>query len=228
MNQRVLIVEDDEAIASLLADYLHASGFTPELCADGALALAQFQQGAPCAAVLLDLNLPGLDGLQVCQQLRQHSNVPILMVTARVEELDRILGLEMGADDYLCKPFSPREVVARVRALVRRAQGRLATPSVQQLQGGFQLDDAGQRIGHDGHWLNLTPVEFRLLKSLLLSAGRVLSRQHLLDSLHDDFRDVSDRVVDSHIKNLRRKLAQLPVPQDGRLQAVDGVGYRWA
>jgi len=223
--KRVLIVEDEAAIAGLLLDYLQQAGYGAEIVGDGLLAVQRFAQ-APFAVVLLDINLPGQDGLQVCQQIRQRSDVPILMLSARVEELDRLLGLELGADDYLCKPFSPREVVARVKALLRRAEGRLGVQPRQALPGGFSLDETGQRVWWQQTQLQLTPVEFRLLRSLLLSPDRVLSRGALLDGLHDDFRDVSDRVVDSHVKNLRRKLDQLGA--GGMLQTVYGAGYRFS
>lgn len=221
---RILVVEDDPAISSLLVDYLSAAGYAPSPCSDGLQAVQHFVHEGPWAAVLLDLNLPGQDGLQVCQQIRQRSAVPVLMLSARIEELDRLLGLELGADDYLCKPFSPREAVARVRALLRRAEGRLGTPARQQLPGtGFVIDDEGQRLWWHDQALSTTPVEFRLLRALLLAPGRVLSRAALLDVLHDDYRDVSDRAVDSHIKNLRRKLDAIGLGP--ALQTVYGAGY---
>lgn len=222
---RILVVEDDPAIAGLLVDYLRAAGHTPSPCSDGLEAVQRFVHEGPWAAVLLDINLPGQDGLQVCQQIRQRSAVPILMLSARIEELDRLIGLELGADDYLCKPFSPREAVARVKALLRRADGRLGAPARQQLTGtgGFVIDDAGQRLWWHDQALSTTPVEFRLLRALLLAPGRVLSRAALLDALHDDYRDVSDRAVDSHIKNLRRKLDAMGVGP--ALQTVYGTGY---
>jgi two-component system response regulator BaeR len=231
-GRRVLVVEDEPKLAALLCDYLHASGFEATAVADGHAALAAFATLVP-AVVLLDLNLPGLDGLEVCRMLRRDSAVPILMLTARADEIDRVLGLEIGADDYLCKPYSPREVVARVRALLRRAEGRLpgqlaATP--RQAVGGFALDEAGHRAWWRDHALVLTPVEFRLLRTLLQAPGRVLARAQLLDAIHADFRDVSDRAVDSHIKNLRRKLhAAVHVDVAGHecIATVYGVGYRF-
>ncbi len=224
-TKRILVVEDDDAIASLVVDYLRAAGFEPSACGDGLLAVTRFLQDGPWAAVLLDLNLPGQDGLQVCQQIRQRSSVPILMLSARIEELDRLLGLELGADDYLCKPFSPREVVARVKALLRRADGRLGPQATQPLpgSGGFVIDEAGQRLWWRDQALNTTPVEYRLMRALLMAPGRVLTRAKLLDALHDDYRDVSDRAVDSHIKNLRRKLDAMGL--SGALQTVYGSGY---
>ena len=228
-SRRVLVVEDEAKLAALLCDYLRAAGLEPCVAEDGPSALVAFAAEPP-AAVLLDLNLPGLDGMEVCRQIRRDSDVPILMLTARADEIDRIVGLEIGADDYLCKPYSPREVVARVRALLRRSQGRLAgagsaaiAPSLEA--GGFAMDDAGQRAWWRGQALPLTPIEWRLLRSLLQQPGRVFARAQLLDAIHADFRDVSDRAVDSHVKNLRRKL-QAVVPGPDCIASVYGVGYR--
>jgi two-component system, OmpR family, response regulator BaeR len=229
MNELILIVEDEPKLAALLQDYLHAAGFATEWIADGALALARLRdpidRPAP-ALLLLDVMLPGLDGLEVCRAVREFSALPILINSARVEELDRLLGLELGADDYVCKPWSPREMVARVRALLRRAQGRLAPPQLLPVAGGFAVDEPGQRIGWQGQVLTLTPVEYRLLRLMLGQPGRVFERATLLDQIHEEFRDVSDRVVDSHIKNIRRKLAALSPAQDC-IVSVYGVGYRF-
>ncbi len=226
-EQRILIVEDEGKIAALLADYLHAAGYPTQVLGDGAEALALLRRSPP-ALLVLDLMLPGLDGLSLCRELRQFSALPVLMISARVDELDRLLGLELGADDYLCKPFSPREAVARVKALLRRAHGRLPALGAlgpQPLEGGYAVDEAGQRLYWQGQLLQLTPLEFRLLRLLLRQPGRVFSRAQLLEQLHEDFRDVSDRVIDSHVKNIRRKLAQLRPAQDP-VSAVYGVGYR--
>jgi two-component system, OmpR family, response regulator BaeR len=223
----VLVVEDEPKLAAVLCDYLRANGFAPHAVADGPAALAVFPDLRP-AAVLLDLNLPGLDGMEVCRALRRDSNVPILMLTARVDEIDRVLGLEIGADDYLCKPYSPREVVARVRAMLRRAEGALAGPRAalgRSTVGGFVLDESGLRAWWRDTALLLTPVEFRLLRTLLQHPGRVFARAGLLDAIYADFRDVSDRAIDSHVKNLRRKL-QAALPEHDCITAVYGVGYR--
>jgi two-component system response regulator BaeR len=197
----VLVVEDDPKIAQLLLDYLKAEGLSAHSVADGRLAVQHAQQHRP-AVILLDVMLPGLDGMGVCRAVRQFSDTPIIMLTARVDELDRLMGLDTGADDYVCKPFSPREVMARVRAQLRRAQGRLAPQPVP-----WVVDDDRLRIAWHGEWLALTVVEFRMLRLMLGQPGRVFSRAQLLDSVHLDARDVSDRAIDSHIKNLRRKLA---------------------
>ena len=231
MNPRtILIVEDDAKIADMLANYLHMHGYQTRIVGDGLRAVSEAKSSPP-DLVLLDLMLPGLDGVEVCRELRQFSSVPIIMVTARVDEIDRLLGLEIGADDYICKPFSPREVVARVKALLRRAEGQLTSGASASAQtGGFRVDEAAQRIVHDGQGrseaVNLTPVEYRLFKLLLSRPGHVFARARLLDTLHEDFRDVSDRVIDSHIKNLRRKLDRHR-PQGSGIVSVYGVGYRF-
>jgi two-component system response regulator BaeR len=165
--------------------------------------------------------LPGKDGLEVCRELRAFSDVPIIMVTARVEEIDRLLGLELGADDYICKPFSPREVVARVKAILRRLERSVDAAAPQ----GLAIDEASYRATLDGQLLDLTPVEFRLLRALASTPGRVYTRDQLLDHLYDDHRVVTDRTVDSHVKNLRRKLEQVRPDQDV-IRSIYGVGYR--
>ena len=218
--KHVLVVEDDPKIAQLLLDYLRSEGFAASAIADGQLALAQIQRSPP-SVIILDLMLPGLDGIGVCHAVRQFSDVPILMLTARVDEVDRLLGLDSGADDYVCKPFSPREIVARVRALVRRIDGRVsASPQA------WVVDEAGLRVSWRGQWLPLTQLEFRMLRLLLSRPGRVFSRAQLLDSVHADLRDVSDRAIDSHVKNLRRKI-EAAEPGSNCIASVYGVGYRF-
>ena len=214
--QHILIVEDDPKIASLLADYFGAAGFTSAITANGLDAVEKVKNERT-DLVVLDLMLPGLDGIEVCRRVRTFSQIPIIMLTARIDEIDRLLGLETGADDYVCKPFSPREVVARVKAHLRRFA---AVP----LAGGpaFQVDRESLRILHQGAAVPLTPVEFRLLAELIEHPDRVYSRQQLLDFAHEDQRDINDRTVDSHIKNIRRKL-----PVADCLQSVYGVGYRF-
>lgn len=218
-QSRVLVVEDDPKIAQLLLDYLHAEGLAAAHVSDGNAAVDYTRKHQP-AVLLLDLMLPGLDGMGVCQAVRQFSDVPIIMLTARVDEVDRLLGLNTGADDYVCKPFSPREVVARVKAHLRRASGQLLTRPTP-----WWVDTASLRIAWHGRWLPLTPVEFRLLRYMLARPGRVLSRASLLDCVHEDLRDVSDRAIDSHIKNLRRKIQQID-PGSECIASVYGVGYR--
>jgi two-component system, OmpR family, response regulator BaeR len=218
--RRILVVEDDTRIAQLLLDYLRIDGHQAHALADGELALSEIRH-APPDLLILDLMLPGLDGVSLCRAVRQFSAVPILMLTARVDELDRLLGLNSGADDYVCKPFSPREVMARVQALLRRAEGRVAASPRP-----WTVDDAGLRLAWRGQWLQLTPLEFRMLRQLLSQPGRVFSRAQLLDSAHGDLRDVSDRAIDTHVKNLRRKL-QAVREEDDCIASVYGVGYRF-
>jgi two-component system response regulator BaeR len=215
---RILIVEDEEKLARLLEDYLQAAGYETQWIADGRAVASAVKEHAP-GLVILDLMLPGKDGLSVCRELRASSDVPIVMVTARAEEIDRLLGLDLGADDYVCKPFSPREVVARIKAILRRTQrDRVAS------HARLAIDDAAFRVTWDGNALDLTPVEFRLLRTLAREPGRVMSRQQLLDGLYEDHRVVTDRTVDSHVKNLRRKLADAS-PGEDVIRSVYGVGY---
>jgi two-component system, OmpR family, response regulator BaeR len=219
-SRQVLVVEDDVKIAQLLLDYLRDGGFESSAIANGKTALDQIKQTPP-ALVILDLMLPGLDGIGVCRAIRQFSDVPILMLTARVDEVDRLLGLDTGADDYVCKPFSPREVMARVRALVRRADGRTLNAALP-----WTIDEQGLRISWRDQWLPLTSLEFRMLRLLLSQPGRVFSRAQLLDIAHGDLRDVSDRAIDSHIKNLRRKIHTVESDCEC-IASVYGIGYRF-
>ena len=215
----VLIVEDEPKLATLLRDYLLASGYRTSMLHEGT-GVAEWVGAQRPDLVLLDLLLPGKDGFTVCRELRGFCDVPIIMVTARVEEIDRLLGLELGADDYVCKPFSPREVVARVKALLRRAQAR-----EERSAAPLVLDDARFEARFHGRLLNLTPVEYRLLGALAARPGYVLSRNQLMNALYVDHRVVSDRTVDSHIKNLRRKLEEAAPGQDP-LCSIYGVGYK--
>lgn len=219
---KVLVVEDEPKLAQVLQTYLEAASYEVRCVADGLLVMDAVQQWQP-ALVLLDLMLPGRDGLDICRDIRAQTRIPVIMVTARTEEIDRLLGLELGADDYICKPYSPREVVARVRAVLRRAEGR-ADPVADPATGLQIVADAWQaRL--DGVLLDLTPVEFRLLSLLASQPGRIFSRDQVLDGLYDDHRVVTDRTVDSHIKNLRRKLAAIR-PEGELIRSVYGVGYR--
>ncbi len=219
--QSILIVEDEPKIATLLQDYLQRQGgFEAHIVNRGDEALPALRElGADL--VLLDLMLPGLDGIEVCKQIRAESRVPIIMVTARVEEIDRLLGLELGADDYICKPFSPREVVARVKSVLRRASAQGADPPLT----GLEIDAPRFRASLDGKPLQLTPVEFSLLHSMAEHPGRVFSRNQLMDRMYSDYRVVSDRAVDTHIKNLRKKLAEA-APGRELVESVYGMGYR--
>lgn len=221
MSSLVLVVEDEVKIAALLCDYLRAAGLRAEAVHDGDDVDRAVAQAGP-DLVLLDLMLPGTDGLTLCRQLRADGNVPIIMLTARGEEVDRLLGLELGADDYITKPFSPREVVARVKAVLRRSG---ADESRKAGSSPLAIDEQRMRVEWRGERLDLTPVEFRLIAALARHPGRVYRRDELLDLIYDDYRDVSDRTVDSHIKNLRRKLAA----GDGAanpIHSVYGIGYK--
>jgi two-component system response regulator BaeR len=221
--QDILVVEDEPKLAALLAEYLQAAGFTTRILGDGN-AVVPAVRSRPPALLLLDLMLPGRDGLAICRELRGFTQLPIIMVTARVEEIDRLLGLELGADDYICKPFSPREVVARVKAVLRRQGGDDGAAQGGPV-AGLNIEPQAWRAELDGHKLDLTPVEFRLLETLAAHPGRVFSRAALLERIYDDHRVVSDRTVDSHVKNLRRKLAEA-APGRELLHSVYGVGYR--
>jgi two-component system response regulator BaeR len=216
----ILIVEDEPKLAALVGDYLRAGGYESRWVADGRGAIPAIKAQQP-DLVLLDLMLPGRDGLDICRELRSFSDVPIIMLTARVEEIDRLLGLELGADDYMCKPFSPREVVARVKAILRRTRSRGEPSSTAALR----IDESTHSAVFHGMVLELTPVEFRLLKTLAANPGRVFSRDRLLDNLYLDHRVVTDRTVDSHIKNLRRKLEHAAPGRDP-IRSIYGVGYK--
>lgn len=215
----ILVVEDEPKIASLLAEYLIAARFSVHVLHDGAGVINLVRKKEP-DLMILDLMLPGKDGLTVMRELRTFSQVPVIMLTARTEEIDRLLGLEFGADDYICKPFSPREVVARVKSILRRTRGR------EGAHPGLRLDEQGFLASYGESKLDLTPAEFRLLLLFSKSPGRAFSRDQLLDALYDDNRIVTDRTVDTHIKNLRRKLEQAGAPE-GAIVSVYGVGYRF-
>lgn len=226
MSARILIVEDEPKIAALLRDYLKAEGHEVRLCDHGDAAEAAALDW-PADVVLLDVRLPGRDGMTICTALRAKSRVPILMLTARIEEQDRLQGLDAGADDYVCKPFSPREVVARVRALLRRAAPASASPATASSAAKLQLDPDGLAAHWAGQPLALTVVEFRLLATLAHRPGTVHTRAQLIDAAYTDWRDVSERTIDSHLRNLRRKLAQAGAPEN-LIEAVYGAGYRLA
>lgn len=218
----ILVVEDEPKLAQLMIDYLQASNYRTHHIGDGSEVLSYVQQSPP-DLMLLDLMLPGRDGLTLCREIRRFSDLPIIMVTARTEEIDRLLGLEIGADDYICKPFSPREVVARVKTILRRVK---RSPEEAQQASHLLIDEGRFQASWREQQLELTPAEFRLLKTLALEPGKVFSREQLLNHLYDDYRVVTDRTIDSHIKNLRRKLENLDAEQPF-IRAVYGMGYRW-
>jgi len=220
----ILVVDDEARIVKLVRDYLERAGFDVLAAHDGDMALALARREQP-DLIVLDLMLPGVDGLDVCRRLRQESGVPIIMLTARVEEADRIVGLELGADDYVTKPFSPGELVARVRATLRRANGQMG-PSTLLRAGDVELDTASLAATIGGRPLDLTPTEFQLLATLVRQPGRIFSREQLLEAVHGIAFDGYDRSVDSHIKNLRRKIEADP-RQPRYIQTVYGMGYRF-
>jgi len=220
----ILIVEDEPKIAALLDDYLSNADYQTAILNDGKPAVEWIRTHKP-DLVLLDLMLPNVDGIEICREVRRFSPLPIIMVTARVEEIDRLLGLEMGADDYICKPFSPREVVARVRNVLRRVSATAGTDHTVTGYRGIKLDEAGFRALVHDEPLELTPVEFRLLQTLMQQPGRVYGRGQLMDRVYTDGRVVSDRTMDSHVKNLRRKLAEKAGDEE-LIHSVYGVGYR--
>lgn len=216
----ILIVEDEPKLARLLADYLTQAAFATQIVADGNDVIDAVKRLNP-AAVLLDVMLPGRDGIDLCRSIRSFSRVPILMVTARVEEVDRLLGLELGADDYICKPFSPREVVARVKAVLRRTS---SSPDANAI--AVTLDESRLEVRFAQKLCALTTVEFQLLKRLVDEPGRIFSREQLMSCMYNDHRIVSDRTIDSHIKKLRKKLAD-EWPAVEFIHSVYGAGYRF-
>ncbi len=220
MSEAILIVEDEVKLANLLADYLRASGFETFLLGEGTEAVPWIREHRP-DLVLLDLMLPGRDGMDICKEVRTFSRVPIIMVTARVEEIDRLLGLELGADDYICKPFSPREVVARVKAVLRRVHDGRTTQAEELL-----LDEHRFRATFRGRDLGLTAVEFKLLRVLAANPGRIYNREQLMEKIYPDDRFVSDRTIDGHIKKLRRKI-EAADPEARLIHSVYGVGYKF-
>jgi two-component system alkaline phosphatase synthesis response regulator PhoP len=223
--QRILVVEDDMQIARNLRDYLEVAGYEVTAVGEGSAALASVRADKPDLLVL-DLGLPGMDGLDVARELRRHSGVPIVMLTARGEESDRIVGLELGADDYLVKPFSPKELVARVRAVLRRTSGATAGAEVLRASD-VEVDLPKMRARVGGEPVDLTPTEFELLATLAREPGRVFTRGQLLDALHGVTLETYERAIDAHVKNLRRKIE----PEPGRpryVLTVHGVGYRFA
>ncbi len=225
MSKKILVVDDEKKIVTVVRGYLEQAGYDVVTAAEGKQALAAFHHEKP-ALVLLDLNLPGMDGLDVARAMRKESSVPIIMLTARVEEADRLIGLELGADDYILKPFSPREVVARVRAVLRRVEGE--TTPTQVLHAGeltLDLDKHSVRLGDRS--IELTPTEFDLLAILMQNPGRAMTRMQLLDRVQGQAYEGYERTVDAHIKNLRQKIGD--DPQSPRyILTVFGVGYKFA
>jgi len=224
MIETILVVDDEPKIVKQARDYLERSRFRVVAAADGKTALAMARREQP-DLIVLDLNLPEMDGLEVCRALRRESDVPIIMLTARVEETDRLIGLELGADDYITKPFSPRELVARVRAVLRRVRGGVHQPGLIRA-GDLEIDLLGHRVTRAGEPIRLTRTEFTLLATLAQHPGQTFTRAQLLDRLHGIAYDGYDRSIDAHIKNLRRKLEANPA-EPRYVLTVYAIGYRF-
>lgn len=221
----ILIVEDEVKLAELLSDYLTQSHMTNHAIHDGDLVMPWLNANQP-ELILLDLMLPGKDGLTLCREIRATSTVPIVITTAKVEEIDRLLGLELGADDYICKPYSPREVVARVKAVLRRTQVADSGEEALAFDGGVALVDGRLALQVAGQTIAFTSVEYQLVKQLVSSPGQIFSREQLMQNMYSDNRVVSDRTIDSHIKKIRKKLLDACGEQDW-IQSVYGAGYRF-
>jgi len=219
-EHKILIVEDEPRLATLLEDYLHQSGYSTECIDNGLQVIPSVRQQAP-SLILLDIMLPGKDGLSICREIRSFSDVPIIIMTAKIEEIDRLLGLELGADDYICKPYSPREVVARVKSVLRRSNG-----SKNISLKNIEIDDDRYKIFIQGKELDLTAVEFQLFKILASLPGRIFSREQLMNKIYRDYRIVNDRTIDSHIKKLRKKIVHVS-PDQKLIHSVYGVGYKF-
>ena len=220
MTSKILIVEDEEKLALLLSEYMIQANFSPFCLQNGLEVVPWIKQHHP-DLIILDLMLPGRDGLEICKEIRTFSNVPVIMITARVQEIDRVVGLEIGADDYVCKPYSPREVVARVKAVLRRIQ----TPA-KAATNGLILDELCYKATYNAYDLGLTVVEFKLLSILRNNSGRIFSRDQLMEKIYPDRRIVSDRTIDSHIKNLRKKITCFAQGEE-LVRSIYGVGYKF-
>jgi DNA-binding response OmpR family regulator len=223
VGAKILVVDDESKIVKLVRSYLEQASYAVVEAGDGQTALIQARREKP-DLVILDLGLPGIDGLEVARILRREGNTPIIMLTARIEDTDKIVGLELGADDYMTKPFNPRELVARVRAVLRRTSGAAVSPETLRA-GPLEVDVSGHQAMLDGRVLELTPTEFDLLAVLLQNPGRVFTRLELLDRVQGDAYEGYERTIDAHIKNLRAKLGEDP-RQPRFIQTVFGVGYK--
>lgn len=221
MAERILIIEDEPAIAQVIIYALANEHYQTSHCTLGQTAVTM-HQAHTFDMLILDVGLPDINGFEVCKQIRAFSHTPILMLTARADEVDRIVGLEVGADDYMLKPFSPRELVARVRAQLRRSQYNTQSP--QDSSSPFTIDEVAARIMYCGKLLDLTRYEYLLLKALLRHAGRIYSRTELMDTVWQDALETSDRTVDTHIKTLRAKLADI-TPNQSPIITHRGMGY---
>jgi two-component system alkaline phosphatase synthesis response regulator PhoP len=223
MSKKIFIVDDEPQIVKVLKAYLEKAGFQVVTASDGKIALATFQREKP-DFLILDLNLPGMDGLDICKAIRRDSNVPILMLTARVEETDRLIGLELGADDYVIKPFSPREVVARVKTIFRRTTAEPSKPEIIQV-GQIMIDQEQHSVSLAGRAIDLTPTEFEILVTLAKQPKRVFSRLQIMEQAQGDAFEGYERTIDAHIKNIRLKLEPNP-KKPVYIQTVFGLGYK--
>ncbi len=225
MSQKILVVDDELDIVKVVRAYLERGGFRVITASDGQQALAAFRHEKP-DLIVLDLNLPRMDGLDVCRAIRRESDTPIIMLTARVEEADKLIGLEIGADDYIVKPFSPREVVARVRTVLRRSSGAAADQPASISIGDLVIDPVKHEVQLAGRSIDLTPMEFTLLQTLAARPGRAFSRMHLLEAAQGESYEGYERSIDVHIKNLRQKLGDEP-RNPKYIQTVYGIGYKF-
>ena len=216
-KQTILIVEDDNEIAEIVIMYLQAANFLTQWFDDGKGAVEWIKENSP-ALILLDLDLPTKSGLEVCKEVRAFSDIPIIMTTAKVEEVDRLIGLEIGADDYVCKPYSVKELIARVKVNLRRM-----TPTQSK---GLHVNSDSFIVMYGGTQVELTVIEFTLFNLLYSNDNRIYSRAQIMDLVYQDYRDVSDRTVDSHIRNLRKKLKELPLEHD-LIRSIYGAGYKY-
>jgi two-component system response regulator BaeR len=223
MGDMILIVEDEPKLASLLSDYLKQSGYDTHILMDGLEVAPWVKQHSP-SLMILDLMLPNKDGMEVCKEVRQFSELPIIMATARIEEIDRLLGLELGADDYVCKPFSYREIVARVKGILRRVEKNTRQDASLSNQL-IELDKDKYQAKIQGTLLDLTVVEFNLLRVLAGEPGRIYQREQLMQSIYKEYRVVSDRTIDSHIKKLRKKIKAI-YPEE-LIHSIYGLGYKF-
>jgi two-component system alkaline phosphatase synthesis response regulator PhoP len=223
MSKKIFIVDDEPQIVKVLKAYLEKAGFQVVTASDGKIALATFQREKP-DFLILDLNLPGMDGLDICKAIRRDSTVPILMLTARVEETDRLIGLELGADDYVIKPFSPREVVARVKTIFRRTTAEPSKPEIIQV-GQIMIDQEQHSVSLAGRAIDLTPTEFEILVTLAKQPKRVFSRLQIMEQAQGDAFEGYERTIDAHIKNIRLKLEPNP-KKPVYIQTVFGLGYK--
>ena len=221
----ILIVEDEPDLANLLNDYVAAAGFATHIIYHGDEVELWLQENSP-NLIVLDLMLPGKNGLDICKDVRNKSQIPIIMTTAKVEEIDRLLGLELGADDYICKPYSPREVVARIKTVLRRLDISNNTSELPENKLAVAINPDKLHLSINGISVELTQIELNLFKLLYDEPGKIFSRQHILDNIYQDYRIVSDRTVDSHIKKLRKKLNDA-VPNNDLIKSIYGVGYKF-